>query len=33
MWEIGPNGGLRRRWPTPNRWDKVEGNDEIFCNR
>jgi len=24
---IGPNGGLERRWPTPNKWDKGEGDD------
>jgi len=28
MWEIGPNGSLERRWPTPNKWDKGEGDDE-----
>jgi len=27
MWEIVPNGGLGRRRPTPNRWDKGQGND------
>jgi len=29
MWEIGPNEGLGRRWPTPNRWDKGEGDDIV----
>jgi len=28
MWEIGPNGGLGRRWPTSNRWDKGKGDDD-----
>jgi len=28
MWEIGPNRGLRRKWPIPNRYDKGKGNDD-----
>jgi len=28
MWEIGPNGRLGRRWPTPNRRDGSEGDDD-----
>jgi len=27
MWEIVSSGGLRHRWPTPNSWDKGEGED------
>jgi len=28
MWKIGPNGDLVRRWPTPDRWDEGEGDDD-----
>jgi len=28
MWEIVSSGGLGHRWPTPNCWDKGEGDEE-----
>jgi hypothetical protein len=24
-------GGLRQGWPTPNSWEKGEGEEDIFC--
>jgi len=28
MWEIVSSGGLRHKWPTPNSWDRDEGEKE-----
>jgi len=28
MWEIVSNGGLGRRWLTPNKWVRGEGEEE-----
>jgi len=32
MWEIGSNRGLRLRWPTPNRWNKGEDDDDEYIS-
>jgi len=28
MWEIVSSGNLGHRWPTSNRWDRGEGEEE-----